>query len=113
MPAPLHVWPVALGRSVVQAQGQAYLVADDWPDHGHDQAGLDRLGLLASGGDGGVAGPELGAQFRSADPGGDGPAASRQQGAEDEENQRRWGSAVERSGESVEPLARRGNLPQR
>jgi hypothetical protein len=71
------------------------------------------LSLLASGGYGGVTGPELVAELRSADPGGDGPAASLQQGAEEEENQPRCGSAVERRGESVEPLARIGILPQR
>jgi hypothetical protein len=70
------------------------------------------LSLLASGGDGGVAGPELVAQFRSADPGGDGPAAARQKGADLEENQSHRRPTVERGSKSGEPLSGRGILLQ-
>ena len=72
-----------------------------------------RLGLLAGGGDGGVAGPELVAQPGGPDPAGDGPPAAGEDGAEEQQGEPGGGPAVEGGGESGEPLARGGESDAR
>ena len=78
------------------------------PDHLGQEASGDAIGPLAGGGDGGVAGLELVAELGRPDPGGDGPPAPGQDGAEEQQGEPGGGPAVEGGGEPGEPLARGG-----
>ena len=105
---PLDVRPVPLRRGVVQGEGQPRGPLEQRPDHLGQEASGDAIGPLAGGGDGDVAGLEPIAELGRPDPGGDGPPAPGQDGAEEQQGEPGGGPAVEGGGEPGEPLARGG-----
>ena len=105
---PLDVRPVPRRRGIIQGEDQPRVSLGERPDHLGQGTPCNAIGSLAGGRDGGVAGAELVAELRGADPTGDGPPASGEDGPEEQEGEPRGESAVEGRGEPREPLARGG-----
>ena len=106
---PLDVRPVPLASGCRPGRGSAASAPlSSGRTTSVSEASGDAVGPLAGGRDGGVAGLELVAELGRPDPGGDGPPAAGQDGAEEQEGEPGGGAAVEGGGEPGEPLARGG-----
>ncbi len=105
---PFDVRTVPLNRGIVHGQNQPPGPGDQRLDDLGQEASSDAVGPLVGGRDGGVTGAELAAELRGSNPGGDGPPAPSEDGAEGQWGKPRREPAVEGGSEPGEPLARGG-----